>query len=60
MKKFMHVLLATFGIMALVFAGCEAVEEESTDEEMMEAGEEEMMDDMEVDAEEGDMEEVTE
>ncbi|MFT7184485.1 MAG: hypothetical protein ACI9QC_000827 [Oceanicoccus sp.] len=39
MKKFMQILLATFGILALSFAGCNSADE---DGEMMEE-EEEMM-----------------
>lgn len=42
MKKFMQIILASFGILALAFAGCnsaedvEVVEEEVMEEEVME------------------------
>lgn len=65
MKSFMQVLLATFGVMALVFAGCNTtdVEEEDMDtedvdmEEEVEADADMEDEDMSMEDEEEDMEE---
>ncbi len=64
MKKFMQILLATFGVMALVFAGCSKTEEAADDAAM--DGEEEavveddsmMGEEMPAADEEADMEEA--
>ncbi len=48
MKKFLHVLLASFGILALALTGCTPVEDEAMEEEEMveeEVMEEEAMED---------------
>ena len=52
MKKFMQILLATFGVMALAFAGCSTTDVE---EDMVEG--EEVMEEEEVVVEEEVMEE---
>ncbi len=36
MKKFMQILLASFGILALAFVGCNTAEEEVMEEEVVE------------------------